>query len=115
MAKQPFISQSFVKTAGLFITVISTTVLTVLWGIDKIKDVVRDEIKPLVEEIEKLKKNTSESQYDLDENFISSNASFTSLEKFLDYYNKNFNKEFLKPSDVLRIESKRKRKNDKII
>lgn len=109
MAQKPEISTSFVKTASLFITVITATVLTVSWGMDKFKDTIRDEIKPLVDRIDRLEGFRDDTEDLLAVNTPNIEAVTKSVTRFIDYYNLVYHKEFLRPADISLTSIKRRR------
>lgn len=109
MSQKSITLLSFVKYASLFITVIGTTVLTVNWGMDKLKDVVRTEIRPLVDRIEKLEDFKEEAEQLLAINTTNIQAVTVSVNSFVEYYNRVYHKEFLRPADIS-LTSERKRK-----
>ena len=108
MAEKQAISSNFYSQIVIICTIASCSVIGFRYMVSEMKEAARNEIQPIVERVIILEETCKQNGFLLAENINDINATITSLDLFLAYYNKNYHKEFLRPSDIVERTQKRK-------
>lgn len=109
MAEKQAISSNFYMQLLTIGSIGLSSIFGFRYMVTEMKDVARDEIKPIVERVIILEEACKSHGILIADNNEQLNAVSVSLNNFLDYYAKMYHKEFLRPSDVTQTEYKRKR------
>ncbi len=100
MSEKSSISESFYKQ----ITTIGTIVVTSVFGFqyleNTVKNTVESSIQPLTKRVESIEKKIEDAENILAMNTQHIQAVSVSLNNFLEYYNKYYHKEFIRPVDI---------------
>lgn len=109
MSEKTSISSSFYKQLTTIGAIVVTTLGGVKYGLNEVKSVIHDEMRPLAERVDRLENSYENVNTVLAVNTPNIEAVTISVNSFLEYYNRVYHKEFLRPSDIS-ITSEKKRK-----
>ena len=100
MAEKGGISASFYLQIGIMVSIVTCSIVGFNYLGTVIEDKIDDKVSPLIEKINDLEKRINDHDNFLAENKEGVNATITSLNVFIEYYNRVYNKEFLRPIDI---------------
>lgn len=98
--KQGGVSPSFYSQAAILVSIACSAVIGFTYLGTLIENKIDDKIAPIVEKINNLEDKAKEHDNLLAVNTDRVSATITSLNAFVDYYNRVYHKEFLRPSDI---------------
>lgn len=109
MAEKQAISSNFYMQLLTIGSIAASSIFGFRYMVSEMKDAARNEIKPIVERVIILEEACKSHGILIADNTEQINAVTVSLNNFLEYYNRIYHKEFLRPADVTQTEYKRKR------
>lgn len=110
--EKPLITSNFYSQLALILTIAGSSVFGFVYLGNLIEDKIQKEVQPLIAQIEDLKKDRNEVKELLAITTDRTNINYICLNSFLEYYNRVYHKEFLRPADITErsVESNKKRK-----
>lgn len=109
MPEKQVISSNFYMQVLTLGSIALSSIFGFRYMVSEMKDAARNEIKPIVERVIILEEACKSHGILIADNTEQLNAVTISLNSFLEYYNRIYHKEFLRPADVTQTEYKRKR------
>ena len=112
MTEKGGISASFYLQIGILGSIVVSSIVGFNYLGTIIENKIDDRIAPLVEKINDLEKRIEEHDQLLASNTDRVTAASVSMNLYIDYYNRVYHKEFLRPSDIVErnIEIKKRRR-----
>ena len=98
--KQWGISASFYLQLGIIASIVCSSIVGFTYLGTLIEKKIDDRITPIVSKIKDLEDKIEDHEQLLADNKENVRAAFTSLNAFIEYYNRVYNKEFLRPVDI---------------
>lgn len=100
MSEKPTISSTFYNQLVVIITISSASVLGFRYLGTMNQEAIKSAINPIVERVETLEKKVENTDRLIASNSNRINATMVSINSFLDFYNRTYHKEFLRPMDI---------------
>ena len=98
--KQGGISASFYLQLGIIVSIVCSSIVGFTYLGSLIEDKIDEKVAPLIAKIEALEDRIDEHDQLLAVNTDRVSATMTSMNIFIEYYNKVYHKEFLRPMDI---------------
>jgi hypothetical protein len=104
------ISKWFYTNLVTLLTIVGATIGGIKYAVNEGREMIRDEIKPLVERVDDLEKRYASLDDIMSMNSSGISALEVSVTHFIDNYNKTHHTTFLKPNDIELTTAPKKRK-----
>lgn len=100
MAEKGGISASFYLQIGMIVSIVCSSIIGFSYLGTLIEDKIDEKVAPLIAKIEVLEERVDNNEQLMAVNTDRISATMTSLDIFIEYYNKVYRKEFLRPIDI---------------